>query len=401
MNTALYIAKRYIFSKSSNNAINIISIIASVGVIIASAALLVVLSGFAGLKVFSLGFSNVTDPDLKLLPVEGKSILFSQEDSIKFSQIKSISTHSKLIEEHIAIRTENKNIICTLRGVDANYLNVVPIESIVTNGNWLSPNSNEVVSGWGISNTLSFGVFDFLKRLTLYVPKAGKGQPSSINGYFNSEPVVNVGIFRINEKTDNQFVFSDIGLAQSLLDYTPNQISALDIKLQPNTDENLVRKEIEAMFPNRFSIKNRAQLNDVLFKMLNTENLAVYLIFTLVIIIAMFNVIGTIIMMILDKKASITTLFNLGATPKMIKSIFFLQGSLVTTLSGFVGVIIGITLIYLQKTFKLVPLTPDLPYPVELEFKNIILVLLTIIVLGLLASKIASQRITKNLVEKG
>jgi lipoprotein-releasing system permease protein len=399
MNTSLYIAKRYLFSKSSNNAINIMSLIASGGVIVASAALLIVLSVFAGLREFSLEFSNFTDPDLKILPIEGKSFLFSETEKQKLSEIDGLAVYSKIIEERIVIKTENKNLLATLKGVDVNYNKVTQIDSMVSSGQWLQPNSNDVVSGWGISNNLSFGVFNYLKPLTFYVPKPGKGQGSSIQSFFNSEVVTNVGLFRINEKLDKEYVFSDISLARELLSYKPNQISALELKLDAQADEEDIMVAIEKAFPNQFIIKNKAQLNDALFKMLNTENLAVYLIFTLVIIIALFNVIGAIIMMILDKKKSLNTLFNLGAEPKTIKTIFFLQGSLMTILSGVVGVTIGLIIIFSQQAFEWIMLAPEFPYPVKLELINVVIVLATIFILGIVASKIASQRITKKLIK--
>lgn len=375
------------------------SLIASGGVIVASAALLIVLSVFAGLREFSLEFSNFTDPDLKILPTEGKSFLFSETEKQKLSEIDGIAVYSKIIEERIVIKTENKNLLATLKGVDANYNKVTQIDSMVSSGQWLQPNSNDVVSGWGISNNLSFGVFNYLKPLTFYVPKPGKGQGSSIQSFFNSEVVTNVGLFRINEKLDKEYVFSDISLARELLSYKPNQISALELKLDAQADEEDIMVAIEKAFPNQFIIKNKAQLNDALFKMLNTENLAVYLIFTLVIIIALFNVIGAIIMMILDKKKSLNTLFNLGAEPKTIKTIFFLQGSLMTILSGVVGVTIGLIIIFSQQAFEWIMLAPEFPYPVKLELINVVIVLATIFILGIVASKIASQRITKKLIK--
>ena len=375
------------------------SLIASGGVIVASAALLIVLSVFAGLREFSLEFSNFTDPDLKILPTEGKSFLFSETEKQKLSEIDGIAVYSKIIEERIVIKTENKNLLATLKGVDANYNKVTQIDSMVSSGQWLQPNSNDVVSGWGISNNLSFGVFNYLKPLTFYVPKPGKGQGSSIQSFFNSEVVTNVGLFRINEKLDKEYVFSDISLARELLSYKPNQISALELKLDAQADEEDIMIAIEKAFPNQFIIKNKAQLNDALFKMLNTENLAVYLIFTLVIIIALFNVIGAIIMMILDKKKSLNTLFNLGAEPKTIKTIFFLQGSLMTILSGVVGVTIGLIIIFSQQAFEWIMLAPEFPYPVKLELINVVIVLATIFILGIVASKIASQRITKKLIK--
>jgi lipoprotein-releasing system permease protein len=373
--------------------------IASGGVIIAAAALFIVLSVFAGLKDFSLQFSSFVDPDLKLMPTEGKSFLFSEEELSKLNAINGIASYSKIIEERIIIKSDKKNLLATLKGVDSNYLTVTNIDSMITRGNWISPESNDVVSGWGISNNLSFGVFNYLKPLSLYVPKPGKGQVSSLKGMYNSVYVNNVGLFDINEQLNNEYVFANINLAQSLLNYKKNQLSALEIKLDSNADESEIKAQLETTFPNKFSIKNREQLNDALFKMLNTENLAIYLIFTLVIIIALFNVIGAIIMMILDKKKSLNTLFNLGTEPKSIKSIFFWQGSLMTIVSGLIGVTLGLLFVFLQQSFDLVMLTPELPYPVRLNFTNVIIVLATIFALGIIASRIASQRITHNLIK--
>lgn len=375
------------------------TLIASGGVIIASAALFIVLSVFAGLKDYSLQFSSFVDPDLKLMPLKGKSFLFSDDDKSKLNAINGIAFYSKIIEERVILKFENKNLLATLKGVDSSYLAVTNIDSMVSQGNWLTPESNEVVSGWGISYNLSFGVFDYMKPLSLYVPKPGKGQISSIKGAYNSAIVNNVGLFNINEELNNEYVFADINLAKALLSYSDDQFSALEIKLNPDADESDIRTILETTFPNRFTIKNREQLNDALFKMLNTENLAIYLIFTLVIIIALFNVIGAIIMMILDKKKSLNTLFNLGTETKAIKSIFFLQGSLMTVVSGGIGVTIGVLIVFLQQNFELVMLTPELPYPVRFEFINVLLVLATIFALGIIASRIASQRITQNLIK--
>ncbi|APY08416.1 ABC transporter permease [Winogradskyella sp. J14-2] len=399
MNFPLYIAKRYLFSKSSSNAINIMTLIASGGVIIASAALFIVLSVFAGLKDYSLQFSSFVDPDLKLLPSEGKSFILTDEDKIKLSNIKGIVSFSEVIEERIIIKSENKNLLASLKGVDPNYLNVTQIDSMVSKGYWLAPNSNEVVSGWGISHNLSFGILDFRTALSLYVPKPGKGQISSIKGAYNAVYVNNVGLFDINEELNDKYIFSDISLAKQLLNYKDNQISALELKTHPKANEEDIRNAIDANFKNRFIIKNREQLNDALFKMLNTENLAIYLIFTLVIIIALFNVIGAIIMMILDKKKSLNTLFNLGTEPKTIKSIFFWQGSLMTIISGIVGIVIGLLIVFFQQQFELIMLAPDLPYPVRLKMFNVFLVLITIFGLGIIASRLASQRITKTLIQ--
>ncbi len=375
------------------------TVIAASGTVVAAAALFIVLSGFAGLKSYSLEFSSFVDPDLKIFPSEGKSFMISSQDSVALSKLGAIEAYSKTIEERVILEFDNKKQIVSLKGVDANFLKVTTIDTMVYYGSWLEQNASQVVAGGGISNKLSFGVLDFTKSLNIYVPKPGKGQITSVRGAFNTMTAYNVGVFDINEDLNNEYIFSDIDMAKYLLNYEDHQVSAIEFKLKPEADEAAVSEQLRSVFGDKITIKNRNQLNDALFKMLNTENLAVYLIFTLVIIIALFNVIGALIMMILDKKASLNTLFNLGTTTKDIKRIFFLQGSLMTMLAGVLGLVLGFIIVYLQQQFALVMITPALPYPVEIQAVNFLIVIATIFSFGILASKLASTRISKRLVK--
>ncbi len=374
------------------------TIIAASGTIIASAALFIVLSGFAGLKEFSLRFSSYVDPDLKVVPAQGKSFLLTKQQLDALNTIDAVAFYSKIIEERAIVQFDQKQQIITLKGVDANYKKVTSIDSMIMYGNWLENGTSQIVSGGGISNKLSFGVLDITKSLTISVPKPGKGQITSVKGAFNTVKVFNIGVFNINETLNYEYIYADIETVKQLLNYNENQVSALEFKLKPNADETEVSQTLQTILGNDILVKNRAQLNDALYKMLNTENVAVYLIFTLVIIIALFNVIGALIMMILDKKESLHTLFNLGATTTEIRRIFFLQGSLMTIFGGIIGLFLGFIIVFLQQQFALVMIIPSEPYPVVIKAINFILVLVTITTLGLLASKLASQRITKNLV---
>lgn len=399
MNVALYIARRYLLTKSSNNAINIITIIAAIGVIIGAASLFIVLSGFAGLKDFSLQFSTVIDPDLKAVVTQGKSYTLSSEQEEKLQYLNEVAFYTKTIEERIVLSYDNKKMLASLKGVDSVYGNVNNIEAIIAEGSWVSQQGNQVVSGWGITNNLSMGVMDYAKSVTLLVPRPGKGQITSVANAFNSVYTTNVGVFQINEDLDNSMVFTNLETAKNLLDYENGQISSIEFKLAPDANEENVRDQLGAILGDSFAIKNRMQLNDALYKMLNTENTAVYLIFTLVLIIALFNVVGSIVMMILDKKKNLNTLFNLGVTIKELRRIFFLQGSLLSIVGGIIGLIIGFLIILAQKLFSLYMITPSLPYPVSIKPMNFILVLFTISILGTLASKIASSRISRSLIE--
>jgi len=390
----LYIAKRYLFSKSTNNAINIITLVAGFGIVIGTAALFIVLSGFSGLKNFSLEFTSFSDPDLKIVPTTTKTIPFTAAQKQALTALTSVAFYSEVIEERMLISCENKHLAVTLKGVDTNYPNAT-IDSILVYGQWFDSESAQIVAGWGVTTELGFGIFDVAKVIKLYAPKPGTGQISSVKGAFTSLKVSNAGIFQINETLDNSQVFTSIENAKYLLNYPPETVSAVEVYLAPSVDEGTARAEIQSVFNNQVTIKNRIQLNDALYKMLNTEHVAVYLIFTLILIIALFNIIGSIIMMILDKKKNLKTLYNLGATVKELRAIFFYQGILMTVIGGSLGLVIGVLIVWLQQQFSLLMITASLAYPVDLQWINVGIVLATILVLGAVASRIASQRIAK------
>jgi len=400
LNFPFYIAKRYLFSKSSNNTINIITLIAALGVIIGTLALFIVLSGFSGLRTFSIGFLNTSDPDLKISSIKGKSFDFNSKIETILKQENGIAFYSKVIEERAFFDFHNKTHIAFIKGVDSNYINVNKIDTTVYVGTWLDKDIPlGVVVGNGISNALSVGVFEFIEPLKIYVPKPGKGyitNPKNAFSQINTQPI---GVFALTDEIDKKFTFLPLELSQLLLNYTPNQISAIELKITQNYDRNLLVSELKNKLGSNFKIETREQLNAVFYKMLNTENLASYLIFTLILIIALFNVIGAIIMMILDKRDNLKTLFSLGATIKEIKRVFILQGFLLTVFGLLIGLSSGVILVLLQKKYHLFMITQNLAYPVEFTFLNVFTVIITILVLGFLASKIASSRISKKLVE--
>lgn len=400
MNFPLYIAKRYLFSKSSNNTINIITIIAAIGVIIGTLALFIVLSGFSGLRAFSIGFLNTSDPDVKITSVKGKSFLFNKKIKSHLDQQEGIASYSKVIEERAFFEFNKKTHIAYIKGVDTNFTKINRIDSAVYVGTWLDPKiPGGSVVGNGISNILSVGVFDFLEPLKIYVPKPGKGYAINPKNAFNQIETQTIGVFSLTEEIDKKFTFISLDLAQTLLNYQPKQISAIELKVVDLDNRDAIITDLKNKLGPNFNIETREQLNALFYKMLNTENLASYLIFTLILIIALFNVIGAIIMMILDKKDNLKTLYSLGATIKDIKRVFILQGFLLSFFGLFVGLTLGVVLVLLQKEYSLFMITQHLAYPVEFTFQNLFTVIITILVLGFISSKIASSRISKKLVE--
>ena len=398
MNFSLFVAKRYLFSFSKNNAINIITGIASLGIVVGAMALFVVLSVFSGLKEFSLSFSNSFDPDLKITALKGKSFELSDVQNAKIKAINGVLTKTKIVEERVLFMFDGKEEVAAIKGVDSLYSKVNDVKKSLYNGQWLKPETYQCVVGYGISDKLGLGLFDFNNKFEVFVPKPGRGLIENPEDSFTQETIIPVGIYAVNDEIDSKYVFTDLDLAQELLQYKPNQITGIELKLKPNADEEAIRNEILQLFDNKVLIKNRAQLNDSLYKMLNTENFVVYLIFTLVIILTLFTLAGAIIMMILDKKSNLKTLFNLGVTVKELQQIFWLQGTLLTFFGGLVGLALGIIIVLIQQYYQVIMITPTLAYPVIFNFMNILIVFLTIFSLGFIASFIAKSRVSKDLI---
>jgi len=398
MNFPFYIAKRYLVSKSSNNAINIITIIAAIGVVVSTIALFIVLSVFSGLRNFSLNFIQVSDPDLKISAVEGKSFLFTEKIRKELIQEK-IAAYSKVIEERAFFSYQDKSHIAVIKGVDSNYLAVSRLDTAVYFGDWIDYEVKQtVVVGSGISSILSVGAYDFMESLKIFVPKPGEGYISNPENAFESVQALPIGIYKLTEEIDKKIVYGNLSLAQELLNYKPDQITALELKVRNPKEVKEVQRDLKEKLGHAFKVQTREQLNSVFYKMLNTENIASYLVFTLVLIIALFNVIGAIVMMIIDKKSNLKTMYHLGTEIKDIRRIFIFQGFLLTLSGLFIGLFIAIPIILLQKKYGLVMITEYLAYPVEFHLSNVLIVALTIVVLGYLAAILASSRITRKLV---
>lgn len=399
MNFPLYIAKRYLFSKSKNTAINIITRIASIGIIAGTVGLFVVLSVFSGLRVFSLSFSNTIDPDLKVGPLQGKSFFINPDQEKQIKEIEGVASYSKIVEERVLFFFDGKEQVTYLKGVDRNFTKINTVSKNIYNGKWLRYNTAEVVVGYGITQKLSLGLFDFNNAFEVYVPRKGKALIESEAEAFNKTALIPVGVYAISEDLDSKYVFADLNLAQELLEYQPNQVSAVEFKLKPNADEEKITEKLTAVFQNKVEVKNRAQLNATLYKMLNTENVAVYLIFTLVIIMILFAFTGAIFTTIIDKKDNLKTMFSIGTEVKSLRRIFLYYGLSICVLGGGGGILLGIIIVLIQEHFQLVMITESLAYPVVFSFQNVFIVFGTIVSLGFISSWIASSRVTKKLLD--
>ena len=271
---------------------------------------------------------------MKVMPKIGKTFLITEAQNTKLKQIEGIQYYSRCVEEKVLFVYRGKEQVAQIKGVDNQYNLVNNIQESMFQGNWIAPQTPQVVVGFGIGQKLTMGLYDLNNTFEIFVPRPGKGAITNPETAFNKSNLIPVGVYAINDELDSKYVFADIQLTQELLEYQPNQISAIEIKTEASANEGAVIDQIQSVFGDSVTIKNRMQLNDSLHKMLNTENTVIYLIFTLVIIMTLFTLAGAIIMIILDKKENLKTLYNLGNTIRDIRRIFLLQGTLVTVLGG-------------------------------------------------------------------
>ena len=396
MNTPYYIARRYLVSKSSNNAINFMSFLAAFGVFVSAASLFVVLSGFSGLKDYSLGFISYTSPDLKVSSISGKSFILNESDFVSLSNSSLFSSTSRAVEERVLISSNKNSQIIQLKGVDEFFPRSV-VDSVLVEGEWIAQGKNELVVGWGVANSLGLEVLDNINAPMVYAPKPGSGQVLSVDDAFTSSVFLTTGVFQINEESNNSVVYTSLSDAQKLLGYASSQVSSVDFYLHSPVNEAKAIEEVRGVLGDSFVVKTRLAQNDTLYKMLNTEQAAVYLIFTLVVIIALFNVVGALIMMILEKRKDLRVLLSLGLVKKEIGQVFFYQGVLISVAGSFLGVVVGFCLVLLQQKFSLFMITPSLAYPVSVSVMTFVVVLFTVVFLGGVASKIASLQALRSL----
>ena len=395
MSYELKIAWRYFFSKSKQTIVNRINSFAFFMVVITTASLFIVLSAFSGLKEFGLSFSNIFDPDYKIIPEQGSYFNVSEKVMAKLESIPEIIAVAPEIEKKVYLSFKDKSQIAILKAVSENYIAVSNVEDLVTLGDWLSFKGSEAVVGFGIAGNLSLGIYDYNDFLKITVPNINSD--GALNqSLFTTQPVMVSGLFQINQDLDKKYLFSNLKFGQNLLSLKSNEFSSIVLKVVPGVKKTTLTQLIKTHLQTSFRLVSRAEQNEALYRMLNTENLGVYFIFSLVMIIGLFNVIGSLTMMILDKKRQIKILISLGATRNGIYKIFMIIGLLICGIGGAAGLIFGTFLILIQSyyPFVFVPGT-NIEYPVIFELNNLIIVIITLLVLGTISTAWALKSISR------
>ncbi|MBS2098312.1 FtsX-like permease family protein [Carboxylicivirga linearis] len=394
MNLAFSIARRYLFAKKSQNVINVISLISMVGVLTASMALLVVLSVFNGLHDFVGNLYGNFDPDLKVVPSEGKVISL---DSINLEDIKNIDgieLVSETLENQALLKFDKRRAPAMVLGVDSTFNKISSIDSIIVDGEFKlhHKNSNLGVIGGLLADQLALRL-NFVTPLVMYVPKrTGSINMMAPQNAFRKEYINPSGIFMVQQpEYDSQYLIIGIDQARRLFEYDSNIISSLYVKVTNPDLTDKVKKEIEKISGSKLKPLNREEQHQAFYKVMRVEKLMAYLILSFILAIAAFNVIGTMSMLIFEKKESIFTLKSMGGDRKLITRIFLVEGLLISLLGVIIGLVLGIVLVLLQQHVGLIKFSGGGSflvdaYPVQLVWSDVFLVLVTVCIIGYLAA---------------
>ncbi len=391
------IAWRYIFSKKSTNAINIISGISMTGIVIGSASLIIVLSAFNGFENLVQKLYSTFYPDITITTAQGK--VFTP-DSLKLEQIKQIDGVeyiSKTLEENVLLAYNKQEHIATIKGVDSLYRYVTGVDDSVYYGDYildyqyLNYNLNCAVLGSGVASTLNVSLGLDYPPVQIFMPRRGVQSSANPRNTFVQRGIQPMGVFRIQQEFDSKYVITSLGFTRDLLEYSNGEISTLEIKTANKKDVKDIMEKISAILGDEYIVKDRFMQNEFLYRVMKTEKWAVYFILTFIFIIAAFNMIGSIAMLVIDKKKDIGILRSLGATQSSVRNIFFIQGILQTLVSIAIGFTLASILCFIQMKFGLITIPGQgtfvvTAYPIALEWKDYLNVFITILIVGAIAS---------------
>jgi lipoprotein-releasing system permease protein len=390
LNLAFYIAKRYIVSKKSNNAINIISWISVSAIAVGTAALIIVLSGMNGLTGLVESLYNSFDSDIEIRAAKGKSFEVNEELNKKIRSIEGITDVGYSIEDNALLKLEDKQTVVTVKGVSKQFKSITSFDTLVFEGDYLLRKGNTWygVFGKGVAYRIGASVNDLYTPISIYSPKRGKSNSLNPEDAFNEFKLYPSGLFSINDEFDYKYILVDIDLARELFDYT-NEVTSIELSCDRNADIGEIQDKLQAVIGTGFVTKNRFQQNETLFKTLQTEKLLTFLILTFILIVATFNIIGALTMLIIEKKKDIVILNNMGADARLIRRIFLTEGFLITIIGASVGLFIGLGLCWLQIKTGFITFDEGYvvsAYPVRIMWTDFFSILGVVLVIGFFAA---------------
>lgn len=401
MKTELKIAWRYLFAKKQFNAIHVITAISSIAVGVVTAAMICVLSVMNGFGTLVEDMFSQFDPDIRITATTGKSFSISQEQKDRLTALPSIDLISETISETALIEFNDKQTPIQIMGVDSAFAKITQIENIITDGSYEVYDGafDRAVLGQVLAWKIGIGA-RFVQSIQIYAPKReGKVNMLRPDMNFNRETCFISGIFSVNQqKYDENLMLVDIGLTRRLLEYSDNEITALEVSIADGYNSSKAKREIQEVLGEGYTLQDRYEQQEDFFRILRVEKLLTTLLLVFILLIATFNGIGCLSMLIIDKQKDIQTLSHLGASDNMIRKVFLLEGWLVNTIGALGGFVVGLGICLLQEHFGLLKLGNGeeyviSSYPVAVQGWDIVVVALMVLLLGALAAWIPAKRI--------
>lgn len=396
MNLPTHIARRYLFARKLS-LVNVISFIAILGVAGMSAALVVILSVFNGFDSIISSMVNQFDPDMKIAPVKGKTFKMSEDIRRQIYNIEGVEGVSFTVEETALFQYDNYQYIATIKGVDNGYAQVCDIPANVIIGEYLLQDTSGVpfaIVGSDIAANLWLQP-NGLTPMKIYAPRrTAKVSPSPAEA-FTSGMIMPAGVFHIHQDFDAKYVIAPLAFAKELLEFDDDEFSAIEIRT--NGNDNAIAAQIKTLLGDQFTVKNRYQQQDTLYKIMQSEKLSIFVMLTFIIIIASFNIVGALAMLIIDKKGDIATLSHLGANNGFLRSIFVRTGQLITITGVVIGIVLGLLVCWLQLQFQLLTFPEGSyiidAYPVEVRWLDVVATAVVVTAIGFLSALIPTRRL--------
>lgn len=405
MRLPYYIAKRYLFAKKSRNAINIISAVSVAGVAVGTMALVIVLSVFNGLESMVSSIFNTFDPDIKITASEGKSFIPSKDKLGSLARLPGVECFTMVIEENALLKYGDREYIATIKGVDSAYVKVSSIDSTMWEGEFILNNEKGrefAVPGLGVAQYLGIRI-NFVNPLSIIVPRKDGASALSAENSLKTSYIYPSGIYEIEKDYDSKYVYVPIAFARDILEMS-EAVSSVEVRFSVGADPEKVQRSIKQLFGTGFRVQNRYEQQEIFYKVMKSERLAIFLILTLIIIIASFNIIGSLTMLIIEKERDVTILRSLGADNDLIKKIFIFEGWLISIIGTAAGLATGFLICWIQQEFGVVRLQSSSlimdAYPVVIKARDLVVVPATVLLIGYWAAWYPVRFLTKKYLSK-
>lgn len=404
MKLPFYIARKYFFSGKVSNLIHLISGVSMTGILVGSFALIVILSVFNGLENLILSLYNSFDSDLRIELKEGKYYDIEDANYAEISRLEEIEGITGIIEESLMIRFDGNQAVGTFRALEPEYLSTTGMDTLIFRGSSRLKQNGEhrALVGVGLANQLDISVYDEFSSLNLHMPTPGRIPVLRPDRGFNQKALPAGGVFSIQQEFDDEYLLIPLDFARELVEQDEGMVTHIEINLREDASMREMRDRVQEIAGAGFNVQDRFQQQEMLYHILETERLAVYLILTFILIIASFNMIGALLMLALEKRRAMAILNSMGLRAAQIRNIFYWEGFLLSLTGGMTGMILGAIVCWIQMEFGIVKLGTSgafvvEAYPVAMEIMDFLIILGTVIIIGLLASIFPAWAASRNI----